>query len=307
MSEITNRPFDIQVNGYVGTDFCSKDLTLEDCRKACEALREDGVGGILATIITDHVESLEGKLRKLVQFREEDSLVKEMFAGFHVEGPFISPEVGYVGAHPVDCVCPANVDDAKRLLEAGDGLIRLITLAPEFDEGHRTTAFLSENGITVSAGHCNPDMDTLKAAIDVGLSMITHVGNGCPVTLARHDNFVQRVLSLSDDLWLCFIPDGAHVEFFALKNYLKACGYDRTIMVTDAITAAGLGPGTYELSGAPVEIDEHGVARRPGSPNLAGSTIRMPKLLENLSTELGLSQEEIAMVISENPRKAVEI
>ncbi len=298
-------PFDIQVNGYVGTDFCSKDLTLKDCRKACEALRDDGVGGILATIITDHVESLEGKLRKLVQFREEDPLVKEMFAGFHVEGPFISPEVGYVGAHPAECVCPANVDDTKRLLEAGGGLIRLITLAPEFDEGHKTTAFLAGQGITVSAGHCNTDMDTLKGAIDAGLSMVTHVGNGCPVTLPRHDNFVQRVLSLSDDLWMCFIPDGAHVEFFALKNYLKIAGADRTIMVTDAITAAGLGPGTYELSGAPVEIDGHGVARRPGSPNLAGSTIRMPKLLENLSSELGMSQEEILMVTGTNPREAI--
>lgn len=298
-------PFDIQVNGYVGTDFCSKDLTLEDCRRACAALREDGVGGILATIITDHVESLESKLRKLVRFREEDSLVKEMFAGFHVEGPFISPEVGYVGAHPADCVCPANVDDTKRLLEAGNGLIRLITLAPEFDDGHKTTAFLAGQGVTVSAGHCNTSMDTLKAAIDAGLSMVTHVGNGCPVTLPRHDNFVQRVLSLSDDLWMCFIPDGAHVEFFALKNYLKMAGADRTIMVTDAITAAGLGPGTYELSGAPVEIDEKGVARRPGSPNLAGSTIRMPKLLDNLSAELGMSDTEIALVTGSNPREAI--
>ena len=299
--------FDIQVNGYVGADFCSENLTREECHRACQALRDDGVGGILATLITDRLDALERKLHNLVQFRKEDSLVREMIAGFHVEGPFISPKTGFVGAHPAECVCPANVNDAGRLLDAGEGLVRLITLAPEYDEACQTTAFLAAKGVTVSAGHCDPDLDTLKAAIDAGLSMVTHVGNGCPVTLPRHDNFVQRVLSLAKDLWLCFIPDGVHVEFFALKNYLRICGIERAIMVTDAIVAAGLGPGAYDLSGAPVEIDEDGVARRPGSPNLAGSTIRGPQLMKNLAGEMGMSEEEIQVVTSQNPRKAVKI
>jgi hypothetical protein len=89
--------------------------------------------------------------------------------------------------------------------------------------------------------------------------MITHLGNGCPVILPRHDNFIQRVLSLSDRLWICFIPDGAHVPFFALRNYFKITGLERTIFTSDAIMAAGLGPGIYDLSGAPVEVDAEGV------------------------------------------------
>jgi N-acetylglucosamine-6-phosphate deacetylase len=137
--------------------------------------------------------------------------------------------------------------------------------------------------------------------------MITHVGNGCPVILPRHDNFVQRVLSLSDRLWLCFIPDGAHVPFFALKNYLKVAGLERTIFTTDAIMAAGLGPGIYELSGEPVEIDEAGIARRPGSPNLAGSTIRGHQVAANLREHLGLSESEVQQVYHDNPMRALDL
>ena len=299
------KPFDIQVNGYAGADFCSQHLTLDQTRRACEALAADGVYGILATVITDTIEALCGKLATLVRFREEDPTVGKMITGFHIEGPFLNATPGYIGAHPPECVKPANQDDAKRLLEASAGLTRLVTLAPENDPGFATTAYLAGKGITVSAGHCDPTLDELRGAIDAGLSMVTHLGNGCPVTLPRHENIIQRALALSDRLWICYIPDGAHVPFFALKNYLAISGIDRSIMVTDAISAAKLGPGIYELSGAPVEIDEHGVARRPGSPNLAGSTVTMPQVRENLSRHLGLGEAEIGRLIDHNPRVAV--
>jgi N-acetylglucosamine-6-phosphate deacetylase len=298
-------PFDLQVNGYAGADFCSTDLTLEQCRHACDELEKDGVDGILATVITDSVEALCGKLAKLVAFRESDAAIRNMIVGFHIEGPFLNGTPGYIGAHPPDCVKPANVDDTKRLLEAAAGLTRIVTLAPENDPQFATTAYLADRGITVSAGHCDPSLDQLKGAIDAGLTMITHLGNGCPVDLPRHDNIIQRALSFSDQLWICYIPDGAHVPFFALKNYLALSGIDHSIMVTDAISAAKLGPGIYELSGAPVEIDEHGVARRPGSPNLAGSTVTMPEVRKNLANRLALSEAQIECLISSNPRRAI--
>lgn len=301
------KPFDIQVNGYFGGDFTNPGITAGELHRTCVALEEDGVDNILATVITDEVDALCHKLSRLVELRERDGLAKKIIRGFHIEGPFINPEVGYVGAHPAECVKPANIDDSKRLLEATAGLTKLITLAPEFDEGMATTRFLADQGITVSAGHCNPSFDQLKAGIDAGLSMVTHVGNGCPVTLPRHDNFIQRALSLSDKLWCCFIPDGAHVDFFALKNYLKVAGIERSIMVTDAIAAAKLGPGRYTLSGMEIEVDEQGVARKPGSPNLAGATITMPQVRENLSQRLGLDDDQIRMLIDTNPRKAIGI
>ena len=302
---MNTHPFDIQVNGYAGADFCSANLTAEQMHIACAELKADGVGQFLATVITDHVDSLCAKLEKMVTFRESDELVREMVAGFHIEGPFLNSGVGYIGAHPPECVKPANVDDMKRLLEATGGLTKIVTLAPENDPNFATTRFLADQNITVSAGHCDPTFDQLAGSIDAGLSMMTHLGNGCPVVLPRHDNIIQRALSLSDRLWICYIPDGAHVDFFALKNYLKISGIERSLMTSDAISAAKLGPGIYELSGAPVEIDESGVARRPGSPNLAGSTVTMPKIRENLSRELGLSDLEIEQLVCHNPRKSI--
>ncbi|MGB7344592.1 MAG: N-acetylglucosamine-6-phosphate deacetylase [Pirellulaceae bacterium] len=299
------KPLDIQVNGYAGVDFCASDLPDDQLHHACTALQGDGVDSILATLITDDIENLVAKLANLVRLRQADSLAQKMIAGFHIEGPFLSSEVGFIGAHPPECVVPANVDDAKRLLDAADGLTRLITLAPEHDADFRTTRFLVDQGITVSAGHCDPSLDQLKGAIDHGLSMITHFGNGCPVQLPRHDNFLQRALHLRDHLWFGFIPDGAHIDFFVLKNYLDLVGVDRAIMVTDAISAATLGSGNYEISGIAVEVDGKGIARRPGSANLAGSTITMPGICHNLNHHLGFDDEAIKQMVDTNPRKAL--
>ena len=299
------RPFDIQINGYAGVDFCSASLTAEQLHRACRKLDQDGVDGILATVITDTVPSLCAKLRNLAALRNADPVARSMIAGFHIEGPFLSPQPGYIGAHPAEAVVPANPDDARRLLEAADGLARIVTLAPEQDAGGRVTRFLTEQGITVSAGHCNPSMEELRTAIDAGLKMVTHFGNGCPVTLPRHDNVLQRFLACRESLWFSFIPDGAHVELFALKNYLDLVGIDRSVMITDAISAATLGPGRHEISGLAVDVDRDGVARRPGSENLAGSTVTMPRIRTILSEQLGLNDAAIQQLIDTNPRTVI--
>lgn len=299
------RPFDIQVNGYAGADFCSATLTPEACRLACDALAADGVDGVLATVITDSIESLCMKLSRLVACRAQDRVIARMIVGFHVEGPFISPEPGFAGAHDREHVRPATPDAMRRIVDAADGLLRLVTLAPEHDAGFATTSYAVHQGITVAAGHTDASLDQLRGAIDHGLTMVTHLGNGCPTALARHDNIIQRVLALRDRLWICFIPDGVHVPFFTLANYLALAGVDRSIMVTDAISAARLGPGLHQLSGAPVEVDAAGVARRPGSLHLAGSTITMPRIREHLARHLGLSELEIAQLVDANPRRAL--
>ncbi|QXD23577.1 N-acetylglucosamine-6-phosphate deacetylase [Opitutia bacterium ISCC 51] len=298
-------PFDIQVNGYAGTDFCSPGLSVEDLHSACVALETDGFDSILATIITDSLDRLLLKVANLVHLREKDPLAQKMIAGIHVEGPFLNPAPGYIGAHDAEYVKLANVDDAKRMLDVGKGLVRLVTLAPEMDPYFETTRFLKGEGIVVSAGHCNPSLEQLKGAIDNGLSMVTHLGNGCPVELPRHDNVVQRFLHFREQLWICFIPDGHHINFYSLKNYLDLVGVERAIMVTDAISAARLGPGLHRLSGFEVEVDDEGVARRPGSANLAGSTLTMARLRRNLREQLGLSDADIQQLIDTNPRKAL--
>lgn len=300
------KPFDIQVNGYAGTDFNSDDLTAEALHHACQCLAQDGVDAILATLITDTIPAMEARLQRLVSLLEQDSFARQMIPGFHLEGPFISPLPGYVGAHPPQAVKPANIEDMKRLLDAAAGRARLVTLAPEHDEHFHVTEFLASAGITVSAGHCDPTLEQLETAIGHGLSMVTHLGNGCPLQLHRHDNFIQRALSLHDRLWLCFIPDGVHVEFFALKNYLRCAGVERAIFVTDAISAARLGPGSYHLAGREIAVGSDLVARLPNG-QFCGSTVTLPRIQTHAQQDLGLDKDTLARLVDANPRKAVPL
>ena len=299
------KPLDLQVNGYAGTDFNGDSLTAESLHHACVSLREDGCDQILATFITDEIPTLERRISTLVKLRAEDSLAQQVIAGIHIEGPFTNPEKGYVGAHPPHAVKPANLEDTKRLLDAAGGLTKIITLAPEKDERYHVTEFLANNGITVSAGHCNPSLDVLRAACEHGLTMFTHVGNGCPMQMHRHDNIIQRALALRDQLWLCFIPDGVHIDFFALQNYLRCAGLEKTIFVTDAISAARLGPGRFTLAGWDIQIGEDLVARSPDGSHFVGSTVTIPRILTNGQQNLGLSKADLARLLDTNPRKAV--
>ncbi len=227
--------------------------------------------------------------------------MRDVVWGIHIEGPFINETPGYVGAHPPHAVRPADLDNAKRLLEAADGLTRVVTLAPERDPGQKVTRYLAKQKILVSAGHCDPSMDELLSAIDAGLSLVTHLGNGCPAMLPRNDNIIQRVLSLRDQLMICFIADGVHVPLPELKNYLRLVGIERSIVVTDAISPARLGPGRYTLGGQQVVIGEDLVAHLPGSPLLMGSTATMPRMAALLREKIGLTDDEVHRLVSQNP------
>ena len=164
----------------------------------------------------------------------------------------------------------------KTLLDAGYGLTRLVTLAPERNPGLKVTRWLAGQQVLVSAGHCDPSINELHAAIDAGLSLITHLGNGCPLMMCRHDNIIQRVLSLRERLTICFIADGVHVPPAVLGNYLQLAGMDRSIVVSDAIAAARLGPGRYTLGEQSVNVGADLVARSAEGSHFVGSTATMP-------------------------------
>jgi N-acetylglucosamine-6-phosphate deacetylase len=299
--------FDLQVNGYHGVDFNSDDLSPEALHHACRGLRDDGVAAILATIITEEFDVMKRRIQRLVELRERDDVVREVIGGIHIEGPFLNETAGYRGAHPPDAMQPATPEAAQELLEAGSGLVRLVTLAPERDEGCQTTRYLTDNGVKVAAGHCDASLEVLDAACDAGLSLFTHLGNGCPMQMNRHDNIIQRALSRSERLWLCFIADGAHVPFFALKNYLRAAGLARCCIVTDAIAPAGLGPGRYTLSRWTLDIGADMVARSPDGSHLVGAAITMPQSAANLQQHLGLTADEIQQLTAINPRRALQL
>lgn len=295
---------DLQVNGFGGVDFNSDSLPAERMNHACKLMRDNGVTGFLATIITDHLPVMVRRLERIVEIRNQDPLVKEMVVGLHVEGPFISPLKGYVGAHPADACLPATRDAASQLLDACGGLLKIMTLAPEVDASLSVTRWLAGQGVTVSAGHTNADYSTLAAATDAGLSMFTHLGNGCPMEMPRHDNIIQRALSFAGKLRIGFIADGAHVALFALKNYIKAAGIENCFVVSDAISAAGLGPGVYRLGRREIAVGEDQVARSPDGSHLVGSAVTL-KASASLLTRIGYTDAQVDQLTRLNPRQFI--
>jgi N-acetylglucosamine-6-phosphate deacetylase len=297
--------FDLQVNGYGGVDYNQDALTSDELHRSMTVLQRDDVDGILATIITEKLDVMCRRIARIVQLRESDPLAAKIIQGIHVEGPFISADKGYVGAHPSDSVIPADLESTKKLLDAGKGFVKLLTLAPENDAGAKVTSFLAKQGIRVSAGHTDASRDQLKAAIEAGMTLFTHLGNGCPPILPRHDNIIQRALSLREHLTMMFIADGAHIPFFALRNYLDLVGTYKSIVVTDAIAPAGLGPGQYTISRWQVNIGEDLVARSPDKSHLIGSAMSMPQAIANLEKHVGLSAAQICKLVDTNPRLAM--
>ena len=138
--------------------------------------------------------------------------------------------------------------------------------------------------------------------------MFTHLGNGCPTMLPRHDNIIQRVLSLSDRLWISFIANGAHLPFFVLRNLLRTIGPERAIIVTDATAASGMGPGRYRLGEIEAVVGDDLVPRLAADPQyLAGWRSRCLWRLGISRQNLRLGDQEISRLCIENPRKVLGI
>jgi N-acetylglucosamine-6-phosphate deacetylase len=299
--------FDLQVNGYAGVDFNRDNLTVDDLQQACAKLKQDGVQGILATIITADMSQMIKRLQRIVQLREQNPLIREIIYGIHLEGPFLNKEAGYRGAHNPKWIFDGNTELMKKLLDAADGLTRIVTLAPEVDQEFLVTKMLAVDGIVVSVGHSNASMEVLNGALDNGLTMFTHLGNGCPVNMDRHDNIIQRVLSLKDKIWKTFIADGFHIPLFALKNYLELAGGEKSIIITDAMAAASAIPGKYALGELELEVGSDGIVRRPDELYFSGSSITMQKSRQILLNRLNLSNDAINKMQYDNPRLALGI
>lgn len=294
---------DIQVNGYGGVSYNTRELTLEKLRESCQRLEKDGVAGILATVTSEQPDVMYGRLENLVKFRSQDPLIQKIIWGIHIEGPYMSPEDGYRGAHPREAMKPTNMDVIKKFYDICQGLLRILTLAPEIDPNFQATQYLSQKGVTVSGGHSNATMDQLKGAVDAGLSMWTHLGNGAPMQMHRHDNIIQRVLSLGDRITTCFIGDGVHVPLFALQNYLKAAMPKNTIVVTDAVWPAGLGPGKFNMGHwGEITIGEDLAIWAPDRSHFLGSALTMPQCHANLK-RIGIPESTITDLLINHPAK----
>jgi N-acetylglucosamine-6-phosphate deacetylase len=275
---------DLQINGAYGVDFNSDSLTSEHFEFACTKLKESGVVGFLPTIITDSFDTMCKRIGNIASIVEASPQLSGLVRGIHVEGPFLSDRAGFYGTHPPQHIMQANQRDAMRLVEAGCGMVRLVTLAPEQDSACETTRRLSDEGIMVFAGHTDASFDTLKRAVDCGLRGFTHLGNGCIHQVDRQDNIMQRVLALREKLTITLIADGIHLPSWLLKSWLEIIGPARSIIISDSMSAAGMPAGEYSIGNQTVLVEPSRRTRHRDHGYLAGSASTMA-VMDRVLTE----------------------
>lgn len=295
--------FDIQVNGFAGVDFQQTGLTAPDLRRAVDGLAAHETRRFFLTLITDGIDSLCAKLENIERIRAGDLTVGAAVCGYHIEGPWLSPEPGYRGAHDPQHMGAPSIDSFERLQSAASGNIRLLTLAPELPGSPEMIRHVTRSGVQVSLGHTNASDADIEAAIDAGARFCTHLGNGVPSELPRHDNVIQRLLA-RDALTAFFIPDGIHLPPFVLKNYFRSKPPGKALFTTDCMAAAGAPPGRYRIAHHELEVGEDRVVRSPGTSHFAGSALSPDEGVRNIMCWLGLTDAEARCLFSKSVAKA---
>jgi len=292
--------FDLQVNGFAGVDFGDPALTSERLLQAVAAIEKTGVTRFLPTLITSSLETFSACARTIARTSHP------AIAGIHMEGPYLSPEDGPRGAHPRAFVRGADVDDLRRRQEAADGRIRLVTVAPEAPGVLKVIEHLVGGGVRVAIGHTGATPAQIADAVSAGATLSTHLGNGCAQVLPRHPNVIWEQLA-DDRLMASFIVDGHHLPPATVKSMVRAKTPGRSILVTDAIAAAGMPPGRYTLSGQEVELSPAGRVAAPGAPNLAGSALRLDIAIGKTVRFTGLALEDVVPMASTRPAAYVGV
>jgi N-acetylglucosamine-6-phosphate deacetylase len=228
--------------------------------------------------------------------------------GIHLEGPYLSGEPGYRGAHPAaDCRDPDGAE-FQAFQQASGNRIRLLTLAPERAGAIEFIQRVRASGVVVSIGHTAASGETIRAAAKAGASMVTHVGNGCAATLPRHPNLLWEELA-EDALVGCFIADGHHLPDATLKVMLRAKGQSRSVLVSDVQGLGGKPPGTYSTPHlGEVELLPEGRAVVAGQRVfLAGAVARLHESWPVFHRATGGDLVVWLQLVSTNPRRALGI
>ena len=262
---------DLQVNGYGGIDLNSGDVTPARVLALAEVMAGLGVTTFLPTLITASEQSIILALKAIAEARKLYRLVEAMVPFVHVEGPSVSPADGPRGAHPLAHVRAPSLEDFERWQDASDGLVGLVTLAPEYAEAPAYIAALTARNVHVALGHTAATSEQIHAAAEAGAALSTHLGNGAASLLPRHPNFIWSQLA-DDRLTATFIADGHHLPADTFKAMLRAKGLEKSILVSDSVALAGMPPGIYEEAvGGRVEVSANGRIGVAGTPYLAGA------------------------------------
>ena len=287
--------FDVHIHGSAGRD------VMEGTREAFTAigkfLASHGVGAFLATTVTAPVDATLRSLDAMGALIGGDSEGARPL-GIHIEGPFLSPHKK--GAHPERLLQTPSVELFDRMWAAAQGKIRLMTIAPELPGAEELIAHAASLGVRVSLGHSDADTAAARAGIRAGAVTATHTFNAMRQFDHRDPGLLGEVLA-NDDLFAELICDGLHVHPDAVRIYWKAKGPERAILITDAMSAAGMPDGTYKLG----ELDVHVVKGKCviDKDTLAGSTLTLDRGVRNFAGFTGASIEDVAKLASRNPAR----
>jgi N-acetylglucosamine-6-phosphate deacetylase len=263
---------DVQINGFAGVDFQQDELSLEDLVKAVRGLRLAGCTRFLLTLITDEWAKVMSRLRHLSKLRAQSGELRGAILGWHIEGPFLSSELGFHGAHNPAWMMDPSPKYIDELRAAAGEDVLLLTLAPERPRAVETIRAAVSCGIRVSLGHTDAPAEVLRQAVEAGATGFTHLANGCPRKLDRHDNIIWRVVE-THGLKVSLIPDQIHVSSALFRVLHRLLERDSIYYTTDAMSAAGASPGRYRLGSLELEVGPDQIVRQPGSELFAGSAL----------------------------------
>ena len=295
---------DLQVNGFIGVDFSSSKLTAESFREACHTVIQRGTTVFLPTMITSPESLYERNLSLMRAVLEQDEALAHHVPGFHLEGPFISPEPGAVGAHNPEAVCVPDCALFDRLMAYAGGHIKLMTLAAERPSADVLATHAIAKGVAVSCGHHMALTADLSRLADAGAVALTHLGNGVPNLLHRHNNPILAGFG-ETRMKIMFIPDGHHLPLEFLRMLAHLIPVDRLIATSDASPAAGLPPGRYNVLGNDVVLEPNGRLHNPDKNCLVGSSATLSECVEVLRSLHCFTEEQLEIITWENPMNLI--
>ena len=276
---------DLQVNGGFGVDLAGLDPAW--WARLVRRLPETGTTAFLPTFVTAPLDELGQALRFASVFAADPPSGARVL-GVHQEGPFLSPN--RPGAHRRDLMVLPSPAAVAGLLAAGEGVLRVVTLAPELAGGLAAVEALVLAGVVVSVGHSDATAEQVAAAADAGARMVTHLFNAQRPFHHREPGVVGQ--ALADPRLTCgLIADPSHVSLTACAIAFAAAP-GRICLVTDAAAPAAMPPGRYQLGGELVEVcPGEGQAPRLADGTLAGSVLRMDQAVANtVAAGVGLAE-----------------
>ena len=293
---------DIHDHGYLGGD--ANHATMEFLQEWAMYLTSEGITSFLPTTSTAFEKDLYASY-KILGEAIESKISGANLIGLHIEGPMISCD--YRGSHNPKLIVKPDIDLIKKWNDQSKGHIKMITLAPENDEGLKTTAYCVEHGITVSIGHSAATYEQSKEAVMHGVESFTHTFNGMKGLHHREPGTVGAAMNL-DNAYAEIIADGVHVDFNVVNILGKIKGENRLITVSDSIWAKGMPQGIYPKpeKGVDIIIDEHNTVRL-STGSLAGSTNRLNKMVYNLINEAKLPFITAIQSVTSNPAHLLKL